>query len=242
MSRRADQAERLGRLLSQRFGIEVHLRWHAERPRAESRWRVSWTDGPGETLMSSQTRVWQDHHPDLDVGELWFDRDLSPMAWACSLLDVVPDEQMTAAELLNWAQRFLDDCDWPGRHLEPGEARAAAELHRRGDGDPHTMATLLAAEYAATAGVTKLCNGTTHCDQCGRLIVFAPVGPRPRRCSAECRLRAWRAAKKEATSAPAAVVCEVCARQIVRPRTGRPPRYCSSRCRQIAYRRRCATS
>jgi len=192
--------------------------------------------------MSSQVRVWQGHHPDLDLGELRFDRDLSPRAWACSLLDVVPDEQMTAAELLSWAERFLEDHDWPGRHLEPGEARVAAELHRRGEGDPHKMAALLAAEYAATGGVTKLCNGTTHCDQCGRLIVFAPVGLRPRRCSAECRLRAWRAAKKEAGSSVAMAVCEVCQRYIPRSGTGRPPRYCSQPCRQAAHRRRRAPS
>jgi hypothetical protein len=238
MSRRADQAERLARLLSERFGIAVRIVWHAQRPRAESRWRVSWTDGPGEVLMASQVRVWQGHHPDLDLGTLWFDRGLSSMAWACSLLDVVPTVGDDAAELLGWAARFLEDYDWPGRHLEPGEQLAAAELHRRGDGDPQKMAALLAADYAAAGGVTKLCNGTTHCHQCGRLIVFARTGPRPRHCSAECRLRGWRMAKREAAPPAAPAMCEVCRRDIPRRGRGRPPRYCSQPCRQAAYRRR----
>lgn len=242
MLRRADQAERLARLLSERFGIEVRIVWHARRPRAESRWRVSWTDGPGKVLMASQVRVWQGHDPDLDLGVLCFDRDLSPMAWACSLLDIVPAANDDAAELLRWAERFLEDSDWPGHHLEPGEKLAATELHRQGNGDPQKMAALLAAAYATAGGVTKLCNGTTHCHQCGRLIVFAPTGPRPRHCSAECRLRGWRTAQREAAPPAAPVMCEVCRRDIPPQGRGRPPRYCSQRCRQAAYRRRVRAS
>jgi hypothetical protein len=138
MSRRSRDAWRLSRLLEQRAGCRVEVRWGSDgRPWA---WWVAWIDGPTEGQMRSLAAELAGEVRSLDVGTLIFWRGLFRRAWAVQLVRYVSaggdlrdfEVAMLAPGLARerFRQQVLDTTPHPARAADTEEGKLAEALTR----------------------------------------------------------------------------------------------------------------
>ena len=136
MSARASQAHRLGWTLRNELHLaQCELGWAGPRQRSGystyGGWRLEWTDGPTREQMRAEVGHRAGRFPAVPVDELSYDRNLSDLGEAVTVLHYLDEQGLNLPYALGPGLVSLarqDDLAYPERADAPWQARAYALL------------------------------------------------------------------------------------------------------------------